>query len=169
MIRPLRQRHRIAISAIAILLPIAFVAGIAARKTIPAMELPPAIIQPQPAFSHLVFKKDNLWPDLEVAVRVFADSLPPANLIVELQPRSYIKMPDILIYWSPRPANSLEKLPENAFLVGTLSGVEARRFPLPSPALNSDGSLILYSLARQEMIAAALAPIHKGLKKGGAQ
>lgn len=169
MIRPLRQRHRIIITAIAIFLPIAFMAGIAARKVIPAMELPAAIAQPRPEFLHMIFEKDDFWPGLQVAVRVFADSLPPANLAVELQPQRYLKMPDILIYWSASQPTNLEKLPESAYLVGTLSGLEARRFPLPSPALDSDGTLILYSLARQEMIAAANLPIREELRKGGAR
>jgi len=44
MTRQLRQRHRRWIRIIALLLPIAFVIGIAARKTVPiANSLPPAI------------------------------------------------------------------------------------------------------------------------------
>lgn len=169
MIRPLRQRHRIIISVIAVLLPIVFMAGIAARKTIPDMEIPAAIAQPQPDFPRLVFEKDGFWPALEVTVRVFADSIPPANLAVELQPQNYIKMPDILIYWSASQPASSEQLPETAYLVGTLSGLGKRRFLLPSSAIESDGTLILYSLARQEMIAAENLPILEELRKGDAQ
>ena len=45
MIRPLRQRHRRIVIALAIVLPVAFAAGLAARRPVPTMgQLPTALV-----------------------------------------------------------------------------------------------------------------------------
>lgn len=169
MIRSLRRRHRAMTTAIAIVLPLLFLAGIAARKAIPRMEIPPALTPVEETFSELIFQKNYFRPELDIAARVFADSLPPSRLAVELHPQRYLKIPDILVYWSETPPNAGDKMPESSYLIGTLAGTERRRFPLPSAALDSDGSLILYSLAQQRVIGMAALPTHSQLSGGDSQ
>lgn len=169
MIRSLRRRHRVMTTAIAIILPLLFMAGIAARKAIPRMEIPPALAPAEEKFSELIFRKSNFWPELDIAARVFADSIPPSRLAVELHPQRYLKIPDILVYWSETPASAGDKMPESAYLIGTLAGTEQRRFPLPPAALDSDGTLILYSLAQQKVIGIAALPTHSQLSGGGSR
>ena len=58
-----------------------------------------------------------------------------------------VRVPDALLYWSPYV--SPEKgLPPEARLLGPLHGAEIKTHPLPS-----DGYLILYSLAHQQIVA----------------
>ncbi len=161
MIRPLRRRHRRILTALAIVLPLAFVAGIASRKSIPAMaEIPPAIQTAAPEFTHRIFEQNDLWGQLNIITRVYADSLPPSRLAVELHPQRYLEYPDLLVYWSAGAGSDAKIPPQEAFLIGVLSGREKGRFLLPAPALETDGLLILYSLAQQQRIAAAALPSH---------
>lgn len=167
MIRPLRRRHRRMMAALAVTLPLAFIAGIAARKSIPAMaEIPPAIRPAAPEFSHRIFEQSDLWGQLDIITRVYADSLPPTRLAVELHPQRYLKHPDVLVYWSAGAAGAAKAPPQEAFLIGVLSGREKGRFLLPAPALETDGSVILYSLAQQQRIATAALPSHSILSGG---
>ncbi|MGH7457073.1 MAG: hypothetical protein ACRENG_37330 [bacterium] len=167
MIHPLRRRHRWMTVAISIVLPIAFVAGLTVRKPIPATEnVPAASMTPSSAaFSHLLFEKSDLWPDLKITTRVYADQQPAARLAVELHPQDYLKIPDMLVYWHPQPSIQTDKLPDEVYLLGALAGTEKLRFILPEPAMTQDGSLILYSLAHQKIIAATMLPTSKFIER----
>lgn len=167
MIRPLRRRHRRIISVLAVLLPLAFIAGIASRKSIPAMaEIPPAIRPAAPEFTHLIFEQNDLWGQFDITTRVYADTLPPSRLAVELHPQRYLGFPDLLVYWNAGAAGAAKIPPQEAFLIGVLSGREKSRFLLPATALETDGSVILYSLAQQQRIATAALPSHSILSGG---
>lgn len=167
MIHPLRRRHLWMTTAIAIILPVVFVAGLAVRKPIPATENAPSALMAPPAvsFSHLLFEKSDLWADLKITTRVYADQQPAERLAVELHPQDYLKIPDLLVYWHPQPSIQTDKLPDDAYLLGALAGTQKRRFILPEPAMTQDGSLILYSLAHQKIIAATTLPTSKFIER----
>jgi hypothetical protein len=170
MIQPLRRRHRWMTAALAIILPIAFVAGLAVRKPLPATEnVPSAVPSTSTEFSQVLFEKGDLWNDLAISTRVLADQLPTTHLAVELQPRVYLKIPDILVYWHPQPSSDADKLPEGSYLLGALAATEKRCFVLPDSALVHDGIIMLYSLAHQKKIAAAKLPTRTLLAGGRAQ
>lgn len=163
MIQPLRRRHCWMMAAITIVLPIVFVAGLAVRKPIPATENVPAALMTPAAisFSHLLFERSDLWTDLKITTRVYADQQPAEHLAVELHPQDYLKIPDMLAYWRPQPSIQTDQLPDNVYLLGALAGAQKLRFILPEPAMTQDGSLILYSLAHQKIIAATMLPTSK--------
>jgi hypothetical protein len=167
MIQPLRRRHLGMMTAIAIILPIVFIAGLAVRKPIPATESLPSALMTPPAisFSHLLFEKSDLWTDLKITTRVYAGQQPAEHLAVELYPQSYLKIPDLLVYWHPQPSIQTGKLPDDAYLLGVLAGTHKLRFILPEPAMTQDGSLILYSLAHQKIIAATTLPTSKFIER----
>ncbi len=167
MIQPLRRRRRWMMAAITIVLPVVFIAGLAVRKPIPATEdTPSALTVPQAiSFSHLLFEKTDLWPDLKIITRVYADQQPAERLAVELHPQDYLKIPDLLVYWHPQPAIQTDKLPDDAYLLGALAGTKTLRFILPEPAMTQDGSLILYSLAHQKIIATTMLPTSKFIER----
>ncbi|MGH7595223.1 MAG: hypothetical protein ACREOI_02675 [bacterium] len=167
MIQPLRRRHRWMMAAITVILPVVFVAGLAVRKPIPATEnIPAASTSPSSmAFTHLLFEKTDLWPELKITTRVYADQQPAERLAVELHPQDYLKIPDLLVYWHPQPSIQTDKLPDGAYLLGALAGTQKLRCILPEPAMTQDGSLILYSLAHQKIIAATMLPTSKFIER----
>jgi hypothetical protein len=163
MIHPLRRRHRWMMTAITIILPIIFIAGLTVRKPIPATEnLPTVSMTPSAiSFSQLLFEKNDLWPGLKITTRVYADQQPVERLAAELHPQDYLKIPDMLVYWHAHLSMQTDKLPDDVYLLGALAGTQKLRFILPEPATTQDGSLVLYSLARQKIIAAAMLPTSK--------
>src|SRR5438270_13389197 len=66
MIRPLRQRHRVMISALGVLLPVAFAVGIAARRPIPVASVPRDLGGKAKDFAQVVWTKPDLWPGHDI-------------------------------------------------------------------------------------------------------
>ena len=155
MIRPLRTRHRVMVTVLAVTLPVLFVAGLLVRKPPAEMEAIPEALQPSSAtYSTLLSETPDLWGELAIVTRLHADGDPASRLAVELHPEAYIKTPDVLVYWHTE-ATAEDVVPDGAYLLGALAGAQARRFALPDTALATDGHLILYSLAHQQTIATA--------------
>ena len=156
MIRPLRTRHRIMVTALAATLPILFVASLLMRELPPAMETLPEALQPSStAYPTLLAEMPDLWGEPAILTRLHADATPAARLAVELHPEAPLKAPDVLVYWQMGTLPAESAVPEDAYLLGTLAGTQARYFALPDTALHTDGHLILYSLGHQQTIAMA--------------
>jgi len=149
MIRPLRQRHRVMVCTLGVLVPMAFVAGIAARRSVPVVATVPSGIGRNAAdFGAVVWTRADLWPDQRIitGLRRSADG----SVAVELMFRDLAR-PDVLVYWVPGKEAAGEHLSENARLLGALSD----RTPLPIPAdvRGEAGQFVLYSLACHEVVA----------------
>ena len=156
MIRPLRTRHRVMVTVLAVTLPILFVAGLLARKPPAEMEALPKAIQPfSEAYPTLLAEAPNLWGELAIITRLHADATPASHLAVELHPEVYLKAPDVLVYWHLGALPAEDTIPDEAYLLGALAGTRTRHFALPDTALHTDGHLILYSLGHQQTIATA--------------
>jgi hypothetical protein len=148
MILPLRQRHRRVFAVLGVLLPLAFVFGIAARRTVPnAATLPPELSLWAQHFAATDYERDDLFSKSPVQVRLWREQ-GTGRLAVELNAASDFLKPDLLVYWSAgQPAG--DALPPNASLLGAFV---AGPLALPEEASVSDGSLILFSLADQEIV-----------------
>lgn len=144
---PLRRRHAAWITALALVLPIAFAAAIATRQ-VPAVarELafePRAANSPEPLVAGqgeltLLQRADGpRWKARHDATRITIEQL-DGN-----------EAPDLLAYWTPH-ATSGDKLSPDAVLLGPLHGGE-RTFARPA----ADGALVLFSLAHGEVVARA--------------
>lgn len=167
MIQHLRQRHRNLIVILAVILPVSFLAGLATRSSAPQrQDIPPFLINELPAFPRVLFENGNLWGGHNILTRVCADDMPPQRLIVELQPQDELVKPDILVYWHEPATDSGNQLPENAYLLGALTGKQLRRFALPEAARMVEGKLVLFSLAHQQIVATALLPTSSLLSSG---
>ena len=156
MIRPLRRRHRVMVTVLAVTLPILFVAGLLARQPQARVEtIPEAVASSSETHPRLLAEEPNLWGELAIITRLHADAAPASGLAVELHPEAYLKAPDVLVYWhvGTMPAENI--IPDGAYLLGALAGTQAWRFALPDTALHADGHLILYSLGHQQTIATA--------------
>jgi hypothetical protein len=168
MILHLRQRHRLIFSALALVLPVAFAAGILFRAAPAPINAVPALHRDSGAkLSRYLLEKEDLWPDAKIITRVFADSLPPALLAVELQPAEALPLADVLVYWQARSVAMEARALDDAILLGTLMGEQRQRWLLPQQAARTDGHLILFSLAVQRIVAQAPLPINQILQKGG--
>jgi len=151
MIRPLRQRHRATICSLGVLLPVAFAAGLVARKPVPvATTVPLSLAGEANDFGGEVWTKTDLWPGKLIITSLRRNAV--GSVAVELMFRDLAK-PDVLVYWAAGKEPTVEGLPDNARLLGALSN----RAPLPIPAdVHSEaGRFVLYSLADHEVVAAS--------------
>ena len=155
MIRPLRQRHRVIVLTLSVLLPAGFVLGIATRKAVPlAASLPSTLTGDAPRYGGVLWTREDLWQKSSIRTRLLADTS-NNRLGVELEPREEIARPDMLVYWIPGEARNQDKLPDNAVLLGTLTVHPVRALALPPGAGRKTGALVLYSLADQEIVEAS--------------
>jgi hypothetical protein len=167
MIQALRRRHRRIITGLAVVLPLAFSAGLVMRRPQPVMPAIPSPLLPSaPAFTKILLEKNDLWRGLEIRTRVYVDHDPPRRVLVELQPQNEIVSPDLLVYWHEGESSSENHPPENSYLLGALAGKRPGRFVLPEAALLRDGQLILYSLGHQQILAATPLPTFTLLPPG---
>jgi hypothetical protein len=153
MIRPLRQRHRAIVGTLGVLLPVAFVAGIAARKPVPvAANVAPSLTQQAKDFGAVVWTKSDIWPAQRIITSLRRDAVGAVG--VELM-FSYLVKPDVLVYWAAGKETAIAGLPGNGRLLGALSS----HTPLPIPAdiRGEAGRFVLYSLADHEVVAVSKA------------
>lgn len=152
MIRSLRQRHRQVFAVLGVLLPMALIGGIAARKSIPTVaELPPVIAKPL-AGTSVAWERGGLFEKLSVVVSLATNS--PTDLSLRLEAPADFARPDVLVYWSAANTLPAEKLPDDAILLGVLAANELR---VPTSAVGTRGHLVLFSLADQEIVAVSRA------------
>jgi len=142
------------VCALGVVLPIAFAAGIAARKPVPVT----AALSSQLAgnardFGKVVLTKTDIWPGQRIITSLRRDAA--GSVAVELMFQDLVR-PDVLLYWaSGKDGTSGDGLPENARLLGTLS--TGAPLPVPAVARGEAGRFILYSLADHEVVAASSA------------
>ena len=149
MIRPLRQRHRVVVCALGVLLPLAFAAGLAARKPLPiAKSLPSELTGKAKDFGHVLWTKADLWPGQLIITSLRRDAA--GSVGVALMFRDLVK-PDLLIYWASGKETAIEGLPETARLLGALS--DGTPLSFPPEARGEAGRFVLYSLADHEVVA----------------
>ena len=155
MIRPLRIRHRVMMTMLAVVAPAVFMLALAERSS----------VRPGPAPNRSAWIDSTLIPlgaewtvllNPLVQARYLAvdgDSVP---LGVAVSTTAPVEAPDVLIYWAPSVGDSAA-LPPGATLLGPLPnpGVERYRLPFSGPP---EGYLLLYSLAHRERLAIAKLP-----------
>lgn len=167
MIASLRNRHRIIVTALAFFVPIVFVSGLMIRKPIPPSDrLPITHTDLATEQASVLYEDKNLWKGQAITTRVVVIERDRSNLFLELQGTRNLAEPDVLVYWSesqPLP----DRLPENALLLGKLSGVQVERLSLPERASAIRGYLTIYSLAHRKIVAAAELSIPGSPAKGG--
>ena len=149
MIAALRQRHRRMFAVLGMLVPIAFGLGIAARRPVPSVQaLPAELAQTRGEFNTTVWERNDLFAKSPVATRLLREGK-TGRFGVTLTAGSDFLKPDLIVYWvagNPAVTNSL---PDDARLLGTF-GTAA--LALPADATTTDGKLVLYSLADNEIV-----------------
>jgi hypothetical protein len=153
MIRPLRQRHRRIVIALGFFLPVAFAAGLAARKPIPfTSELPPSLATATQTFEKIEWQRADLFVKSEIQVRLLREHSGAGKFAVSFSAATDFVKPDLLVYWSAGNPSVINALPGNAILLGAFN---APQLPLPEAAEKSDGTLVLFSLADNEIVDAS--------------
>ncbi len=147
MIRPLRVRHRLIWTGLAVALPALYVLGLAARQPVPGGPIPVPLGDESPAAPAAA------WHTREIASgRVLAMAVSPGAgarpAVLWLHQVEDWRRPDILVYWSETPLAPQDDLAD-AILLGALDGPRPRSLNLPS---RRGGHLTLYSLAHRERI-----------------
>src|SRR5947207_12436634 len=114
MIRPLRQRHRRMVIVLGVFLPIAFLIGIAARKSVPGMtSLPKELVASPQKFSVTEWERADLFAKTPIQVRLLRESAGADRFAVELSAaRDFVK-PDLIVYWVASSPNVTDTLPDN--------------------------------------------------------
>ena len=146
MILPLRQLHRRMFTALGVLLPIAFVAGIALRKTIPLRAETNWVTELREA-EKLAWERNGLFAKVPVRVRLLHG---PAWYRVGFSVGRGFAKPDLLVYWVAGYPTIGETLPTDAQLLGAFD--PSRSLQLPDAANGVGGVLVLYSLADNEIV-----------------
>jgi len=149
MILPLRQRHRRLFAVLGVLLPIAFVAGIAARKTMPLRAETNWVTELREA-EKLAWERSDLFSKVPVRVRLLHG---PAWYRVGFSVGRGFAKPDLLVYWVAGSPAITDKLPDHARLLGPFD--PSLSLQLPSDAASTGGVLVLYSLADNEIVDAS--------------
>ena len=134
-----------------VVLPVALVAGIAARKPAPApVALPRELSSESPRFEVTRWSRGDLFTKAPVRVVLVRERADAGRFAVELSAPTDFAKPDLLVYWAAGNATVADTIPDNAVFLGSFS--VATPLFLPSGAASSGGVLILYSLADQEVV-----------------
>jgi hypothetical protein len=143
MIQPFRVAHRRAWMVLALVLPTVLVVGLMARR--PLLRADSKTHNsgvPQP-----IWQSDHLWKKHEIHSVFLRDTSDPTSVQVALEPLEDVSAPDPLVYWS-RELSGSDRLPTNSVLLGAFEPGK----PLLLPETNTNGFLILYSLAHQSVV-----------------
>jgi hypothetical protein len=144
------------VCSLAVVVPVAFAAGLAARKPVPPMATLAGVATGVLSdFGPALWERDDLWPRHSIRARLFAGKTSAAPFAVGLSSSEPIARPDLVVYWVPGDRNLGDDLPDSAFLLGAF--VNGAALPLPRQAAGGNGVLVLYSLADHEIVATSKA------------
>ena len=150
MNRRLRTRHRRAVLAMALALPIGMSAAIAARVNELDTEDTPAFVAGPARPAGDSVDLSGAWQSVAIETLLWRET--PQGATLELRPVTDLLAPDVLLYWN---ASASDEVSDTSVQLGRLSGEEARRFVLPEQFATTPGSLVLYSLAHGRVLGSA--------------
>ncbi|HZR84943.1 MAG TPA: hypothetical protein VFD92_27860 [Candidatus Binatia bacterium] len=170
MTRALRLRHRRVVALLAIALPAAVVAAVAARPAPPVQGRDPVGEPPaEPSASVAAGAPAAVASAGEGPLRLAARVVPadarapePSPARLEVDVRGDVAQPELLAYWAPVAPGAIvprdRDLPAGSVLLGPARIGGARTFALPDAAGRQAGEVIVYSLAHGRVAAAVALP-----------
>jgi hypothetical protein len=150
MILPLRRRHRRMFAILGLLLPLAFIAGVAARKPIPTAPLFTDSLSPRKAFTKAKWDRSDLFPKTALRVQLLCQEGTVSRCAIQFSAAKDFVKADLLVYWLPAASKTTDMIPEDAILLGVFSSFSP--LPLSDGSVGKPGVLVLYSLADHEII-----------------
>lgn len=149
MILRLRQRHRHIVIMLGVILPVVLVTGMALRKPAPvAQSLPEGLITAQ-KFSTQIWERNELFTKVPVGVGLLSDGANGKGRALHFSAAKDFLKPDLLVYWVAGQPERTDSLPAKAVLLGEFGAVALL---LPASATGTNGVLVLYSLADDEVV-----------------
>ena len=149
MILHLRERHRRIFAVLGVLLPLGFGWGIATRRTVPhPAALPSELSSWTQNFTATDYERGDLFGKSAVRVRLWREQGTGRFAVGFNAAKDFLK-PDLMTYWSAGHPRTSDTLPPEARLLGAFV---AGPLVLPPEASGTDGYLILFSLADQEIV-----------------
>ena len=154
MNRSLRKRHRAMFVTLAVVTPLLFVAGLAVRQSVPAVQ-DPRVQRAQAGHGDLELLGEDTAPDgLPIRVSWLRAAGAGRRREVGLELVGPVKRPDLLVYWDDHPGDGGE-LSEEARLLGRIGERLQVNWEVPTPS--SAGRLVFYSPAWRKSLG-SLAP-----------
>ena len=151
MILPLRRRHRRMFAVIGVLLPVAFVAGVAARKPIPTTALANPLPSGQEKFSINQWERHDLFTNMIIRVQFLREASNTNRTAIRMSaPKDFVKA-DLLVYRLSTESTIKDTVPDDAVLLGAF--VSGQLLPIPPSAAGKPSRLVLYGLADHQIIA----------------
>ena len=148
MILPLRKQHRRTFIVLGLFLPVTFAIGMAVRQPAAAAGQLPAGLAPSPLPHELVWTRSGLFAKAPVGVGLLREKN-SGQLAVQFSAAAGFLKPDLMVYWVAGNSPVAAALPENATLLGEFSSAA---LALPPEAAATNGVLVLYSLADNELV-----------------
>lgn len=139
-----------------VLWPVAFAllaAAVANRRPVPLVGAWPSFLMDAPtAPSEILWSREDLFDGWPARVTAHVDGS------IDVKPLRPLDRPDLLLYWTTG-AIAGAALPGDAHLLGRITETTVHRFRLPEhPPEHKQGSLVVYSLGHQEIVATAILP-----------
>jgi hypothetical protein len=154
MIRPLRKRHRRIFFALGVVLPVALIVGVAARRPVPVLNsLPTSLAESLQHLQEVQWNQGDLFKKEPVHVRLFREQENRGGFAIGFAaPGDFLK-PDLIVYWVEGNTHVTDTLPDNARLLGGFN--TSANLPLDAKSDSATGMLVLYSLANNEVVDAS--------------
>jgi hypothetical protein len=146
MILPLRQQHRRWFIVLGLFLPVTFAIGIAVRQPAAVVGQLPVGLAPPP--QEMIWTRNGLFAKAPVEVSLLRERN-SGHLAVQFSATAGFLKPDLMVYWVVGNLPVAGALPENATMLGEFS---SSALPLPPEATTTNGVLVLYSLADNELV-----------------
>ncbi len=151
MTRSLRQKHRFVSLGLVCFLPCVFVFSLGLRKPPSYSADDLEIVAKSPDdYGPIEWTSAELWPSTKILTKLRRNT--NGAVAVELQWHKFNK-PDLLLYWVGEKSAVAGELPPNARFLGRAQSNAP--LPIPDELRGITGTLILYSLADSEVIAAS--------------
>jgi hypothetical protein len=133
-----------------VVLPIVFIAGIAARKPVPSVVSLPSEAGTLALGPTLrVWARSDFFSKAAVRVQLLREDVSTGRAALEFSTTRDLLKPDLIVYWVTDHPKVIETLPDNALLLGAFNSASLL---LPAKVLMESGVLVLYSLANNEIV-----------------
>lgn len=99
-------------------------------------------------FTATGYERDDAFENAPVTIRLWRDLSTGQSAVGFSAPKDFVK-PDLIAYWIIGQATNRTEMPKDAVLLGSFV---ATTLPLPAEATTAEGSLILFSLADQDIV-----------------
>jgi hypothetical protein len=150
VIRRLRQVHRVVFVFLALTIPVVMTRALASR---PAEAGPAAPVGGLEGIDPSTLSRTWLTTAGPIRFRLEPPQAAAGPATLLLAPDGILRAPDLLLYWTPR-SGPISAIVDGDTLLGRLTGTTPVSVRLPPEAAAGEGTVVLFSLAHQSVVAA---------------